>query len=258
MLKDLKGQLSAPLSPDAMSWWWDEDEVEFELQEVDNLLLEAHGVRFYVDRHWPSGFQETHLECKETGVRLEISQHMYQLFRKEHCLPEHWNSEWDDGEGLRETPSKDAFQRPYQFPRRKRKGLRNPQPSSKRGWRRAVAKKESLQKMAKTEIYFEAVAEADRAYAIRTLRGSAATRPFEVSPLAVTFEWHQIQRAHLNIFADPDSGARIRSWAERTVSVDSWQWIAGKEGEVRNDLPGRWTATDVHGNRWVMFADNER
>ena len=104
----------------------------------------------------------------------------------------------------------------------------------------------------------EAVAEADRAYAIRTLRGSAATRPFEVSPLAVTFEWHQIQRAHLNIFADPDSGARIRSWAERTVSVDSWQWIAGKEGEVRNDLPGRWTATDVHGNRWVMFADNER
>lgn len=89
---------------------------------------------------------------------------------------------------------------------------------------------------------------------------TAATLPTRAGwlPPVVTFNWTSLRFGGLVGFDGEDldtPGVRLRG---NLASVAGSEHLAGRAGKVREDLPGRWTARDIHGQLWVMLADEER
>ena len=82
-------------------------------------------------------------------------------------------------------------------------------------------------------------------------------RAFHLPPV-VTFNWTELRLGGLVGMDGEDlgvSGVRLRG---NLASVAGSEHLAGKAGEVRDDLPGRWFARDIHGTLWVMLSPVER
>ena len=77
-------------------------------------------------------------------------------------------------------------------------------------------------------------------------------------PPVVTFNWTELRFGDLVGDDGEDlgiSGVRLRG---NLASVGGTEHLAGKAGTVRDDIPGRWFATDLHGQLWVMLSPVER
>jgi hypothetical protein len=77
-------------------------------------------------------------------------------------------------------------------------------------------------------------------------------------PPVVTFGWQELCYGKLVGFEGEPmavAGVRLRG---QLASVAGSEHIAGRAGEVADDLPGRWTARDIHGTLWVMLSPLER
>lgn len=77
-------------------------------------------------------------------------------------------------------------------------------------------------------------------------------------PPVVTFGWTELRFGELVGMDGEDlglSGVRLRG---NLASVSGTEHLAGKAGAVRDDLPGRWTARDIHGTLWVLLSPVER
>ena len=96
--------------------------------------------------------------------------------------------------------------------------------------------------------------------ATATATTTATTLPERAGliPPVVTFNWTNLRFGELVGMDGEDlgmSGVRLRG---NLASVAGSEHLAGKAGEVREDIPGRWTARDIHGTLWVMLSPVER